>query len=84
MIENIVIGEPIIEIKELLGKDFKEKTHFTQERFLPKILKDLSLVDSISWVRKNKPEYFTVLNNIGTLEVSLGKKKKPIYVIIGE
>jgi hypothetical protein len=24
------------------------------------------------------------LDNVGTLEVSLGKKKKPIYVIIGE
>jgi Na+-transporting NADH:ubiquinone oxidoreductase subunit NqrE len=84
MIENIVIGEPIIEVRELLGENFIEKTYFTQERFLPKILKDCNLVASTSWVRKNKPEYFAVLDNVGTLEVSLGKKKKPIYVIIGE
>lgn len=46
-IENIVIGKPIIEPALLLAKDKngwdkveKEKTYFTDERFLPIILVD--------------------------------------------
>lgn len=43
--ENIVIGKPIVEPSSMFAKDKndwinveKEKTYFTNERFLPRIL----------------------------------------------
>lgn len=89
MIENIVIGKPLVELHHLLGDNendtsFLKSTAFTNERFLPNILKDLGLVKSSSWVRKNKPNLMVELNEIGCIDIQLSKKKKPIHIIIGE
>ena len=49
-IENIVIGKPIVEPKDIFvsdqedwDKNEKEKTYFTEERYLPRILVELGL-----------------------------------------
>lgn len=49
-IENIVIGESLVNPVELFAADIndwnnfeKEKTYYTNERFLPRILVDLGL-----------------------------------------
>jgi len=84
MIENIVIGNPKINIRELINDDSLDNTFFTEERWLPKILKELNLIPSTSWLKKNKPEYFRGLNDIDCFYIKLGKSKKPIYIVIGE
>ena len=81
MTENIVIGKPLVELSLLLGENqndtsFIKNTHFTNERFLPNILKELELVPSNSWVRKNKPKLFIALNTPTVIDLRLGKKKK--------
>lgn len=61
MIQNIVIGRPLFDLKYLLShndldwKAEKEITLFTNERFLPYILKQMGIVSSTSEVKKNKP-----------------------------
>lgn len=88
MIENIVIGKPLVELYHLLGEDendisWQDKTLYTNERFLPKILKDLGLVPSTSWVKKNKSELFIELNKPDFFQIRLGKKKPPIWIVVG-
>jgi hypothetical protein len=62
MFQNVVIGYPIIDPKELISiddKDWeseKQNTLFTNSRFLPAVLKEAGVVNSTSEVRKNKPE----------------------------
>ena len=60
----------------------KEKTLFTYERYLPKILVDCGLVKSTSEVKRNKPQYDIVLNNKDFLEIRWGKKK--LWICVGE
>lgn len=90
-IENIVIGKPLIEPKILLAKNDedwenceKEKTLFTEERSLAKILVEIGIYPSISEIRRNKPELLknlTELDFINELKVS---KKRKIWIIVGE
>ena len=49
-IENIVIGKPIVEPSAMFATDLdewnnieKEKTYYTEERFLPRILVDIGI-----------------------------------------
>ena len=88
MFHNVVIGTPIIEPKELISLDNKdwetnekEKTLFTNTRFLPAIMKEAGIVKSINEVRKNKPELMITLNNIDCLQIKWGKKF--LYIIVG-
>lgn len=88
MVENIVIGEPLIDLWHLLGTDehdtsWQNKTIYTNERFLPRILKDLELVPSTSWVRKNKPELYAELNKPDFFRVQISKKKPLIWIVVG-
>lgn len=53
MIENVVIGTPIVPLWHLLGENekdisWKEETKYTTERYLPRILVGLDLVPSTS------------------------------------
>ena len=45
-IENIVIGKPIIDPSELLEDGWEDKTLFTEDRFLPRVLKEAGIVQS--------------------------------------
>lgn len=88
MFHNVVVGNPIIEPKELIAlndtdweTNEKEKTLFTDTRFLPAIMKEAGIVNSTSEVRKNKPELMITLNDIDCLWIKWGKKF--LYIIVG-
>lgn len=88
MFHNVVIGKPIVEPKTLLALDDidwvtneKEKTLFTNTRFLPAIMKESGIVKSKSEVRKNKPELMVTLNELDCLWIKWGKKF--LYIIVG-
>ena len=59
MFHNVVIGSSIVEPKTLIALDDidwetneKEKTLFTNTRFLPAVMKEAGIVKSIGEVRK--------------------------------
>ena len=88
MFHNVVVGKPIVEPKELIAFDDidwetneKEKTLFTDMRFLPAIMKEAGIVKSTNEVRKNKPELMITLNDIDCLWIKWGKKF--LYIIVG-
>lgn len=86
MFHNVVIGKPIVDIETLLATDKKdweenekEKTLFTETRFLPAIMKEAGIVQSTGEVRRNKPElmnlgYFDDYNDAVECRVSAEKK----------
>lgn len=87
--ENVIIGKPLIEPWELLAIDKedwenteKEKTLFTDKRFLPHIMKDIRMVNSISEIKRNQPNLFISLDNLDFLIIKWGKKK--VFIIVGE
>lgn len=89
MLENVVIGKPLVDYKTLLSfdeKDWEEnekgKTLITDCRYLPLIMKLCGIVSSISEVKRNKPELDIVLNTLDCRWVKWGKKF--IYIIVGE
>lgn len=89
-IENIVIGESLVNPVELFAADIndwnnfeKEKTYYTNERFLPRILVDLGLYKSVSEIRKNKPELVIELNSIDFIYKLKVKKKQWLWILIG-
>ncbi|MCR2051064.1 hypothetical protein NSB25_28000 [Acetatifactor muris] len=70
-IENIVIGNPIVDPASMFGKDEddwnsteKEKTYFTEERFLPRILVNIGIYPSVNEIRRNKPELMVTLDKL--------------------
>ena len=90
-IENIVIGNPIVEPKELLARDDKDweevekdKTLFTNERFLPRLLIELGVYKSINEIRKNKPELVKELNEIDYIDKLKVSKKRFLWIVVGE
>ena len=89
-IENIVIGTPLVSAKELLSTNESdwvnvefEKTLFTNERYLPNILVQLSIYPSISEIRRNKPELMIRLDKIDFINIK-PKKKHPLWIVVGE
>lgn len=70
-VENIVIGTPIAELPQMFASDKNdwnkveaEKTYYTDERFLPRILVDLGIYPSISEIRRNKPQLMVSLDKV--------------------
>ena len=89
-IENIVIGKPICNPNLLLASNEadwenveKEKTLFTEERFLPRILVNLGIYPSVSEIKRNKPELMINLEKPDFIELKATKKRK-IYILVGE
>lgn len=89
MFLNIVIGKPLIEPSQLIALDNndwenneKRYTLFTEERFLPRILKEAGVVKSTGEVKRNKPELCVELNSLDCFEVKWGKKT--LFIIVGE
>ena len=87
MIQNIVIGEPLIESWHMFSNseaDFeandKQNTLFTEERFLPKLMVEAGIVKSINEVRRNRPELVKSLDTPDFLEIKWGKKRLFIQV----
>ena len=89
-IENIVIGVPLVSAKELLSANDSdwvnvefEKTIFTNERYLPKILVQLGIYPSISEIKRNKPELMIRLDKVDFINIKQ-KKKHPLWIVVGE
>lgn len=90
-IENIVIRNPIVDPSLMFAKDEddwnsieKEKTYFTEKRFLPRILVDIGIYPSVNEIKRNKPELmitFDKLDFINCLKVS---KKRKVWILVGE
>lgn len=90
-IENIVIGTPIVGLKSMFASSDddwnaieKEKTYYTSERFLPRILVDLGIYPSVSEIRRNKPELVKVLDHLDFIDGIRVKKKRKLWILIGE
>lgn len=88
MIENIVIGTPLVSLDTLLGDErnsnynWEEVTVYEEERFLPKLLVKYGFTSSVKEIRRNRPDLVITLENIDFLEIKLGKKK--LWVVVGE
>lgn len=90
-IENIVIGKPIIEPALLFSKDKddwdkveKEKTYFTDERFLPRILVDIGIYPSVNEIRRNKPELIVNLDKLDFIDSLKVSRKRKVWILVGK
>ena len=90
-IENIVIGTPIVSPESMFASSDddwnaieKEKTYYTDERFLPRILVDLGIYPSVSEIRRNKPQLVKSLDNLDFIDGLKAKKKRKLWILIGE
>ena len=90
-IENIVIGKPIAEPQQMFASDEndwnrieQEKTYYTNERFLPKILVGLGIYPSISEIRRNKPNLMISLDNVDFIDNLKVSKKRRLWILVGE
>ena len=89
MIQNVVVGTPLVHPSQLFASDLKDwevnekvNTLFTNERFLPRILVAVGIAKSTSEVRKNRPELVKVLTDVDFLRVKWGKKF--LWIVVGE
>jgi len=89
-VENVVIGKPLVNPSEMFSlneddwvRSEEEKTFYTDERFLPKILVEIGVYPSTSEIRRNKPNLMITFNEPDFIELKVSKKRK-IYVLIGE
>lgn len=90
-IENVVIGTPIVDPKDMFasGEDDwtrmeEEKTYYTEERFLPKILIELGIYPSINEIRRNKPNLMVSLDNLDFIDNLKASKKRRLWILVGE
>lgn len=84
-IENIVIGTPIVDPKDMFASSDddwnaieKEKTYYTDERFLPRILVNLGIYPLISEIRRNKPQLIQSLDNLDFIDGLKANKKRKL------
>ena len=90
-IENIVIGKPIVEPSTMFSIDEddwvrleKDKTYYTNERFLPRILVDIGIYPSINEIRRNKPELMINLTHLAFIDNLKVSKKRRLWILVGE
>lgn len=90
-IENIVIGKSITELQQMFALDEndwnrieQEKTYYTNERFLPRILVELGIYPSISEIRRNKPNLMVSLDNVDFIDNLKVSKKRRLWILVGE
>ena len=90
-IENIVIGKPIVEPSTMFSIDDddwirleKDKTYYTNERFLPRILVDIGIYPSINEIRRNKPELMINLTQLAFIDNLKVSKKRRLWILVGE
>lgn len=89
-VENIVIGTPIDNPQDIFATNEsdwlfneKEKTYFTKETYLPRILVDIGIYKSISEVRRNRPDLVRNLTEISYMDRLKVAKKRWLYISIG-
>lgn len=90
-IENIVIGTPVASPESMFATDDadwknveEEKTYFTEDRFLPKILVDLGIYPSISEIRRNRKDLVVTLDNVCFIDKLKVSKKRTVYILVGK
>ena len=90
-IENIVVGKPIVEPSTMFAADEgdwerneKEKTYYTDERFLPRILVDIGIYPSVSEIRRNKPDLMISLDKLDFINNLKVSKKRRLWILVGE
>ena len=90
-IENIVIGKPIVEPFIMFATDEddwikfeKEKTYYTDDRFLPRILVDIGIYPSVSEIRRNKPDLMISLDKLDFINNLKVSKKRRLWILVGE
>lgn len=89
MIENVVIGKPLVHPSEIFAYDKddwenieKEKTLFTEERSLARIMVQIGMAPSMSEIRRNRPKLMMTLDTPDYFFVKWGKKW--LFVLVGE
>lgn len=60
-----------------------DKTYYTNERFLPKILVDLGIYPSISEIRRNRPDLFITLDKQDFISKLKVAKKRFLWIAVG-
>lgn len=90
-IENVVIGKPIVPEKDMFSIDDndweifeKDKTYYTNERFLPRILVDIGIYPSISEIRRNRKDLMITLDKLDFIDKLKVAKKKYLWILVGE
>lgn len=90
-IENIVIGTPIADPKDIFSSSDddwnaieKEKTYYTNERFLPRILVGLGIYHSVNEIRRNKPGLVKTMDGLDFIDDLKVKKKRKLWILVGE
>lgn len=90
-IENIVIGKPIVEPSTMFAineddweRIEKEKTYYTEERFLPRILVDIGIYPSVNEIRRNKTELVFSLDKLDFIDNLKASKKRRLWILVGE
>lgn len=90
-VENIVIGKPIVNPSAMFSNDEndwnnveKEKTYYTDERFLPRILVNIGIYPSVSEIRRNKPELITSLDKLDFIDNLKVSKRRRLWILVGE
>ena len=90
-IENIVIGKPIASPEDMFAlnsEDWneveKEKTFFTEERFLPKILVELGIYPSVSEIRRNRADLMMLLDRPMFIDKYKVSKRRTVWILVGE
>lgn len=90
-VENVVIGTPIAELPQMFASDENdwnkveaEKTYYTDERFLPRILVDLGIYPSISEIRRNKPQLMVSLDKVDFIADLKVSKKRKLWILVGK
>ena len=88
-IMNVVVGTPLVDPWMLLADDAtdwevneKQQTLFTEQRYLPAILKEAGIVPSISEVRRNRPDLVITLDKLDCFWIKWGKKR--LYIVVGK
>ena len=80
--DNIVIGEPLVNI-EKLGIRQQEETVFEKEEiFIPKLLKKYGFFKSTSQVKKNRPDLWRELKDFEMTKLKIGHRR--VWLIKGE
>ena len=86
MIENIVIGKPLVSLDVLLGDEFNNNFNYsyetTEERYLPKILVEYKFIKSIRELKRNRKDLDVMLCKPDCLDIKIGKKR--VYIVVGE
>lgn len=88
MIQNIVVGHPIVEPWTMFAESEKEfeankerDTLFTDSRFLPDIMVQAGIVSSKGEVRRNQPKLVRTLDELDFVELKWGKKR--LFILVG-